>query len=315
VKRLFDNGKIKWAWQTYAWSYGQWDGRAQLRQIQNGIAGGQMDKDQSMVADFGQWGHAAPPPPPPPPPQGPPTGKPAAPTGCGTIHPGQGLVAGESYHSCDGRFTLAMQTDGNLVLYRSGGIAMWASNTYQSDGYAAIMQTDGNFVLYGHHSNPLWASHTNGDGGAFLALQDDGNLVVYAPGNKPVWASGTNLPAPPPAPSGCGEMQPGQGLTAGESYTSCGGVYTLAMQTDGNLVLYHNQKGAIWATGTNGKNGFNMVMQGDGNFVLYDTRNHPLWASGTNGHGGSFLAVQGDGNLVVYTSASKPIWASGTNGK
>src|SRR5262249_15337126 len=57
VSRLFDNGKISWAWQTYAWSYGNWDSRAQLRQIQNDIGpGGEMDLDQSMVGDFGQWG-------------------------------------------------------------------------------------------------------------------------------------------------------------------------------------------------------------------------------------------------------------------
>jgi Domain of unknown function (DUF1906) len=56
IKRLFDAGKITWGWQTYAWSGGQWDPRAQLRQIQNGIAGGQLDKDQAIAADFGQWG-------------------------------------------------------------------------------------------------------------------------------------------------------------------------------------------------------------------------------------------------------------------
>lgn len=57
VSRLFDDGKVAWGWQTYAWSGGQWDSRAQLRQIQNGIGpGGEMDLDQSMVADFGQWG-------------------------------------------------------------------------------------------------------------------------------------------------------------------------------------------------------------------------------------------------------------------
>lgn len=59
IKRLFDAGKITWGWQTYAWSGGQWDPRAQLRQIQNGILGGSCDKDQAMTADFGQWGHAA----------------------------------------------------------------------------------------------------------------------------------------------------------------------------------------------------------------------------------------------------------------
>ncbi len=313
ISRLFDDGKIAWGWQTYAWSYGQWDSRAHLRQIENGVGpGGEMDKDQAMTADFGQWGASAPPPPPP---AGPPTGKPSPVSGCGSIEPGQGLVAGQSYASCDGRFTLAMQTDGNLVLYRDGAGAMWASNTYQSDGYVAVMQGDGNFVLYGHHSNPLWASGTNGHDGAYLALQDDGNLVVYAPGGHPLWASGTNLPAPPPAPSGCGTFQPGQGLTAGKQYDSCDGRYTLAMQTDGNLVLYHNGVGALWATGTNGKSGYNMVMQGDGNFVLYDTKNHPLWASGTNGHGGATLAVQEDGNLVVYAPGGHPLWASGTNGK
>jgi GH25 family lysozyme M1 (1,4-beta-N-acetylmuramidase) len=251
----------------------------------------------------------------PPPPAGPPTQKPAAPTGCGAIAPGHGLSAGEAVSSCDGRFSLAMQADGNLVLYRNGAGAVWATGTDGSDGYAAIMQGDGNFVLYGKHSNPLWDSHTDGHGGASLAVQDDGNVVVYASNGSPLWASNTVFPAPPAAPSGCGSIAPDHGLTAGETYASCGGQYTLAMQTDGNLVLYHAGKGAIWATGTNGKGGYNAIMQGDGNFVLYDTKNHPLWDSHTNGHGGADLAVQDDGNLVVYAPGDKPVWASNTNGK
>jgi hypothetical protein len=60
IKRLFDAGKIAWGWQTYAWSYGAWDPRAQLRQVQNGIAGGSEDLDESVAADFGQWGPNAP---------------------------------------------------------------------------------------------------------------------------------------------------------------------------------------------------------------------------------------------------------------
>jgi hypothetical protein len=63
IQRLFDAGKITWGWQTYAWSGGQWDSRAQLRQVQNGIAGGQMDEDQSQADDFGQWGASTPAPP------------------------------------------------------------------------------------------------------------------------------------------------------------------------------------------------------------------------------------------------------------
>jgi hypothetical protein len=131
---------------------------------------------------------AAPPPPPPPQPV---TPLPKEPSGCGKIPPGEGLSAGHAYNSCDGRYTLAMQTDGNLVLYHNGKGPLWASNTYKSDGYVAVMQDDGNFVLYGHHDNPLWASHTNGQPGAWLALQDDGNLVVYTGQNKPIWATNT----------------------------------------------------------------------------------------------------------------------------
>jgi hypothetical protein len=59
VKRLFDDGKISWGWQTYAWSGGNWDGRAQLRQTLNGISvgvwGDCCDRDEAVANDFGQW--------------------------------------------------------------------------------------------------------------------------------------------------------------------------------------------------------------------------------------------------------------------
>jgi glycoside hydrolase-like protein len=57
VKRCFDAGVITYGWQTYAWSGGQWDPRAQLRQVQNGITvgGADCDLNTSMAANFGQW--------------------------------------------------------------------------------------------------------------------------------------------------------------------------------------------------------------------------------------------------------------------
>ena len=59
IQRLFDAGKITWGWQTYAWSGGQWDARAQLRQVLNDItAAGDSDccdHDQAVANDFGQW--------------------------------------------------------------------------------------------------------------------------------------------------------------------------------------------------------------------------------------------------------------------
>jgi hypothetical protein len=58
IKRLFNAGKITYGWQTYAWSYGLWDKRAQLRQVKNDvhIDGVSVDVDRAIKADFGQWG-------------------------------------------------------------------------------------------------------------------------------------------------------------------------------------------------------------------------------------------------------------------
>lgn len=57
IKRAFDAGKIAYGWQTYAWSGGHWDSRAQLQQYSNGhrLNGVGIDYDRSMHADFGQW--------------------------------------------------------------------------------------------------------------------------------------------------------------------------------------------------------------------------------------------------------------------
>ncbi|WP_242614456.1 glycoside hydrolase domain-containing protein [Actinomadura roseirufa] len=57
LKRAFDAKKITYGWQTYAWSGGHWDERAQLQQYSNGheINGVGVDYDRAMDDDYGQW--------------------------------------------------------------------------------------------------------------------------------------------------------------------------------------------------------------------------------------------------------------------
>jgi hypothetical protein len=57
IKALFDKGLITYGFQTYAWSGGKWDSRAQLQQYDNGrtIGGASVDYDRAMKANFGQW--------------------------------------------------------------------------------------------------------------------------------------------------------------------------------------------------------------------------------------------------------------------
>jgi hypothetical protein len=56
VKRSLDSGHAAWAWQTSAWSGGQWDARAHIRQHGSVRIGGiTVDYDEAPVADFGRW--------------------------------------------------------------------------------------------------------------------------------------------------------------------------------------------------------------------------------------------------------------------
>jgi VCBS repeat-containing protein len=106
-----------------------------------------------------------------------------------------------------------------------------------------------------------------------------------------------------PIPS---QLVAGQTLTAGQFLTSTNGRYKLVMQGDGNLVLYDNQGGALWSTGTNGRVNVSATMQGDGNFVLYAGQT-ALWSTKTNGFGGARMVVQDDSNAVVY-QGSTALW-------
>lgn len=63
VRRQLDRGH-RFAWQTYAWSGGQLDARAQLYQFSNDH--GPFDYDHAYQADFGQWGWVPQSPAPPP---------------------------------------------------------------------------------------------------------------------------------------------------------------------------------------------------------------------------------------------------------
>lgn len=68
-----DSGLTRWSWQTSGWSGGQWDPRDQIRQTGSATVGGvQVDVNEAMVPDFGQWMPGVPSPTPIPAPPAPP---------------------------------------------------------------------------------------------------------------------------------------------------------------------------------------------------------------------------------------------------
>jgi len=94
---------------------------------------------------------------------------------------------------------------------------MQAGDYLQNGSYRMVMQGDGNLVVYGR---TIWNSGTFLSG-SFFAMQGDGNLVGYTQASRPVWASNTNGNTPD----------------------------VLALQSDGNLVLYGGGR-ALWQSGT-----------------------------------------------------------------
>lgn len=113
------------------------------------------------------------------------------------IGPDHALFQGQSITSQNGAYTLWMQADGSLVMYRN------ANNTVRysmaKHGNFAKMQLDGNFVEYTSDGTWLWATHTETNNGSLriLLIRDDGDLWVSSQGPYfvPYWSIGSD-PSP-----------------------------------------------------------------------------------------------------------------------
>jgi YD repeat-containing protein len=105
------------------------------------------------------------------------------------MYPGEELYAGQLLRSANEEYTLVYQGDGNLVITGPSGV-IWHSHTHGTVPGFLAMQGDGNLVLYHAYGGVAFHTSTNGNDGAFVVLQDDGNLVVYqAGGGQYLWAS------------------------------------------------------------------------------------------------------------------------------
>ena len=119
-----------------------------------------------------------------------------------------------------------------------------------------------------------------------------------------------------------GKMTPGMTLAVDDKLVSANGKFTLWMQSDGNLVLYHNVSSSpvpYWASDTEwgpiDQHPKSLTFQADAQMVLKDDSGILRWSSGTWGpFEDPFMVLQDDGNLVIYDKYAQPIWASGVGG-
>ena len=119
-----------------------------------------------------------------------------------TLNANHTMGSGDNLLTNNGYYSLAMQSDGNLVLYYIGGggaVPKWSTGQAGTYAYVA-MQNDGNLALYHSNNTWSWTSKTGGrpvDSRFRLVLQENGELDIYDPSNNIIWYA--NRVTPPPS--------------------------------------------------------------------------------------------------------------------
>ncbi len=204
------------------------------------------------------------------------------------LGPGRLIRPGQSLESPSGRYRLVLQTDGNLVLY-DGPSPQFRTDTFGRTIDRLEMQSDGNLVMYDTGGRPVFFTSTQGNPGARLRVGDDGVLRILAADDTSVlWVPSVTL-------------APSEQLRPGQSLFSPSGRYQLAMQNDGNLVLYDGSR-PLFSSNTFGRSVNRLEMQTDGNLVIYDTAGRAIFSTNTQGNPGARLRLGDDGLLRVLAA-------------
>lgn len=107
-----------------------------------------------------------------------------------TLREKERLNPGTSITSENGRFSLEMRLDGNLVindLQNNVKKVIWDTGTFGKSGAYAYMMPDGNLIVY-KQGKYLWQSNTSKQPGAAAIIQNNGNLDIVLDG-KTLWSS------------------------------------------------------------------------------------------------------------------------------
>ena len=103
---------------------------------------------------------------------------------------GHGLLPGQ--YVANGNTHFGLSSAGDVYVSRNGSIVRSACQAGRG-GAKLIMQTDGDLVLYRKDGHALWDTHT-GTRGSHIAVLASGDVAVTAPNGKAVWHTNTVMP-------------------------------------------------------------------------------------------------------------------------
>lgn len=246
------------------------------------------------------------------------------------------LDVNKYYYSPDKNYYVVFQGDGNLVVYKKNGTAIWNSGTCGRGGNRCVLQNDGDLVIYSN-AGKIWHTATSGKRNPELKLQNDGKLSVYSTAqNTTSWSSKNNsgYPLYPSTSQPVSNNTVNNNTSSGVPYTSTpadilsattGNTnfemskfyyspdrnYFIVFQNDGNLVIYRDKgRVPVWNSETNGRGGNRCVLQKDGNLVIY-SNDGAIWKTGTMGKNSPALRMMNGGTLVMYSTETNTVsWSS-----
>ncbi|WP_049973727.1 tail fiber protein [Azospirillum sp. B4] len=225
----------------------------------------------------------------------------------GRLNAGRTLLPRQALRSPNGRFALELAAKGGMVIKAvADGAEIWTLDRKVEPIGNLAMQTDGNLVLYTGDGKAVWASQASWTERAdHLLLTDEGELVLRK-GSTLVWSSG-NAPRP-------GRLVPGGRLAKGQSLRSPNGAIALTLRDDGILVLTDGAGKTLWTPDRSSPRSHGLVMQRDGNLVLEEEDHRVVWAAGTDDKSAHApchsLKVNDNGTITVSAPAGGKSWTS-----
>ncbi|GAA3956729.1 immunoglobulin-like domain-containing protein [Allohahella marinimesophila] len=236
----------------------------------------------------------------------------------------RGRAVWSSSTASSGGVRLVMQGDGNLVMRNSRGASVWSTGTVQApptDTIRPVITLNGDATISlnqgGTFTDPGASASDNVDGNISTSIVVSGSVNTSVAGNYALQynvqdaagnAAATVSRTVQVIARASGTLESDRELRTNDRLTSADGSHYLAMQGDGNLVLYTDSGRALWATSTNGSGAIRARMQGDGNLVLRNSAGSSVWSSGTNDSGAVRLEVLNEGNVVLLTSTGSVVW-------
>ncbi|MES3150925.1 beta strand repeat-containing protein [Sphingomonas faeni] len=106
-----------------------------------------------------------------------------------TVQAGYTFYRNQAIYSPDGQYRFTFQNDQNIVLYGPGNAVLWTSNTRNDGADRLALNADGNLVLYRGNSIK-WQSYSGGHSGATLTIDNGGQININDQDGTAYWTVG-----------------------------------------------------------------------------------------------------------------------------